>query len=157
MKIIFKNEDCICVLTAASDALETMTLAEIAAQAVPQGVKYFVVDSATFPDAPPEAWELSDDGTITVNQDKVAELKRNQLTALTRRQFKLTLLENDLLQTVENAIAAIEDVKLRTRIQIEYTESEKFERSSESVKYMLSLIDLTDEQVDEMWIEALNM
>lgn len=75
--------------------------------------------------------------------------------SLTRRQFKLTLLEHDLLQTVENAIAAIEDVKLRTRIQIEYTESEKFERQSESVKHMLSLIDLTDEQADEMWLQAM--
>lgn len=155
MNIIYKIEDCIHILSASSEALEKMTIEEIAAQAVPQGVKYFVVDGDSLPREPTEAWELSDDGRITVNQDKVAEIKRNQLTALTRRQFKLTLLENDLLQTVENAIAAIEDVKLRTRIQIEYTESEKFERSSESVKYMLSLIDLTDEQADEMWLQAM--
>ncbi len=155
MRIIFKTEMGVAIVTASSEALGIMSLDDVAERTVPHGVKYFIVDSATFPDAPTEAWELSDKGVITVNQDKVAEFKRNQLAALTRRQFKLTLLENDLLQTVENAVAAIEDVKLRTRIQIEYAEADKFERQSDSVKYMLSLLNLTDEQADEMWLQAM--
>lgn len=155
MKIIFKNDGLVCILTASNEALETMPLEEIAAQAIPKDVKYFIVDPATFPDAPTEAWELSDDGRITVNQNKVDEINRRNFRSLTRRQFKLTLLENDLLQTVEDAIAVIEDVKLRTRLQIEYTETEKFERQSESVKYMLSLMSLTEDQADEMWLQAM--
>lgn len=90
-----------------------------------------------------------------LSDDEKEAARLSAFSQLTRRQFKLTLLENDLLQTVENAIAAIEDVKLRTRIQIEYTESEKFERQSESVKYMLSLMSLTEDQADEMWLQAM--
>lgn len=86
-------------------------------------------------------------------EEKEAE-RLKQFTPLTRRQFKLALLENSLLETVEQTIAAIEDPTLKTRIQIEYNESERFERSNESVQYMLGLLSLTAEQVDEMWLYA---
>jgi len=94
---------------------------------------------------------------IKINQDKLAEIQRNSMQTLTRRQFKLTLLENDLIQVVESAIESIADQKLKTRIQIEYTESEKFERTSESVKYMLQLMNLTDEQADTLWLQAMTL
>ena len=79
------------------------------------------------------------------------------LHPLTRRQFKLTLLDNNLLETVEQRIDAIEDPTMRTRIQIEYNESVNFERSSESVAFMSSLLELTSEQVDAMWEHALTL
>ncbi|MDC5426655.1 hypothetical protein [Acinetobacter baumannii] len=76
---------------------------------------------------------------------------------LTRRQFKLTLLDNNLLETVEQRINAIQDPIMRTRIQIEYNESVNFERSSESVALMSSLLELTSEQVDALWEHALTL
>ena len=79
-----------------------------------------------------------------------------QFKSLTRRQFKLALLENGLLETIEQMIESIEDPIVKTRIQIEYSESERFERTNDSVKYMLGVLDLTSDKVDEMWLQALN-
>ena len=80
-----------------------------------------------------------------------------QFTPLTRRQFKLALLENGLLSTVEQMIESIEDPTVKARIKIEYIESERFERSNESVQYMLEALDLTTNQVDEMWRYAMTL
>lgn len=81
----------------------------------------------------------------------------SQFSPLTRRQFKLTLLENELLETIESKIELIEDPKQKSRIQIEYLESEKFERTSESVVYMINMLELTAEQVDQMWLHAMSL
>jgi hypothetical protein len=88
--------------------------------------------------------------------DEEKELFRlTQFKPLTRRQFKLALLENGLLSTVEQMIESIEDPTVKARIQIEYSESERFERTNDSVKYILGVLDLTTERVDEMWKHAL--
>ena len=81
----------------------------------------------------------------------------SQFMPLTRRQFKLALLENGLLETVEHMIGSIEDPIVKTRIQIEYSESERFERTNDSVQYMLGLLNLTSDQVDEMWRYAMTL
>ena len=79
------------------------------------------------------------------------------LRPLTRRQFKLALLENGLLDQIENSISAIEDDQMRARIQIEYTEAPEFHRTSDAVAYMCQLLGLTDEQIDQMWEQALTL
>lgn len=79
------------------------------------------------------------------------------LRALTRRQFKLVLMENDLLDDIETAITGITDAALKARIQIEYTEATEFVRTSASVSYMCGLLGLTDEQINTMWAHALTL
>lgn len=79
------------------------------------------------------------------------------LRPLTRRQFKLTLHENGLLDQIENTIWLIEDDQMRARIQIEYAESTEFHRTNDSVAYMCQLLGLTDEQVNQMWEQALTL
>ena len=79
------------------------------------------------------------------------------LRPLTRRQFKLALLENGLLDKIENSISAIEDDQMRARIQIEYTEATEFHRTSDSVAYMCQLLGLNDEQSDQIWEQALTL
>ena len=116
--------------------------------------------------------ELITDEFIVMTQDEVDrhinpqkhlsdEEKRAQYLAslkpLTRRQFKLILLESDLLDHIENAISAIADDKTRARIQIEYTEATEFHRMSEFVIYMYTLIGLIEVQVDAMWEQALQL
>ena len=91
-----------------------------------------------------------------MNDEEKELLRLSQFRPLTRRQFKLALLENGLLDTVEQIIESIEDPIVKTRIQIEYSESERFERTNDSVKYMLGVLDLTSDKVDEMWLQALN-
>lgn len=79
------------------------------------------------------------------------------LKPLTRRQFKLVLLENDLLQEVESKINSIADNKDRNRMQIEYSEATEFKRDSESLLYMCNLLGLTEQQINSMWEHALSL
>lgn len=79
------------------------------------------------------------------------------LPALTRRQFRLTLNRNGMLTQVESAIEAITDPVLKADMQIEYLDSDKFFRTSESVLYMCSLLGLTTEQVNAMWEQGLSI
>lgn len=78
----------------------------------------------------------------------------NSLRPLTRRQFKLALLENNLLTTIDTAISNIPDPLLKARIEIEYAEATEFVRTSDSVKYMLSILELSEEQVNSLWETA---
>ncbi len=81
----------------------------------------------------------------------------SKLKSLTRRQFKLGLLEAGLLDQIDNSISAIDDAQTRAQIQIEYTEATEFHRTGESVAYMCQLLGLTNEQVDQMWEHALTL
>ena len=81
----------------------------------------------------------------------------NSLKPLNRRQFKLVLLENDLLDEVELAINNIEDKTTKTRMQIEYTEATEFKRNSESLLFMCQLLNLSEEQINTMWEKALTL
>lgn len=81
----------------------------------------------------------------------------NSLRPLTRRQFKLALLENNLLADIDTAISNIPDPLLKARIEIEYAEATEFVRTSDSVKYMLSILELSEEQVNLLWETAQNL
>lgn len=80
-----------------------------------------------------------------------------QLRALTRRQFKLVLMQNDLLTVIDTAISNIDDAALKSRIEIEYNEATEFVRESNSVAYMGAMLGLTNEQLDVMWTQALTL
>ena len=77
------------------------------------------------------------------------------LKPLSRKQFKLVLLDKGLLDDLELAISNIETTLEKKRIEIEYTESTEFARTSESVKTMFALINQTEEQINELWEKAL--
>ena len=79
------------------------------------------------------------------------------LKALTRRQFKLALLNEGLLNQVETSINNIEDTTERARMQIEYTEANEFHRTSEAVLTMITLLGLNEDQVNTMWEKALTL
>ena len=83
------------------------------------------------------------------------QLYLQSLKPLSRKQFKLVLLELGLLDDLETAISNIEDATEKKRIDIEYTESTEFVRTSESVKTMFALINQTEEQINELWEKAL--
>ena len=81
----------------------------------------------------------------------------SSLKALTRRQFKLALLNEGLLNKVETSINNIEDTTERARMQIEYTEANEFHRTSEAVATMIALLGLNEDQVNTMWENALTL
>ncbi|WP_434279332.1 hypothetical protein [Acinetobacter sp. CE-15] len=92
---------------------------------------------------------------LTVEEKR--DIFLSTLKPLTRRQFKLALLENDLLDRVESTIETIPDSLLRKRLQIEYTESDEFQRQSESVIAMCNLLELKEEEVDSLWQKAMTL
>ncbi|TCB36845.1 hypothetical protein E0H82_03805 [Acinetobacter sp. ANC 4910] len=92
-----------------------------------------------------------------LSDEEKEQLRLAQFKSLTRRQLKLALLENNLLETVEQTINVIEDPIMKTRIQIEYNESERFERTNESVQFMLGILNLSTEQVDDLWQYAMTL
>lgn len=149
--IIYENEDkSLSVMT----TVEALTVHSDVSQYI-SNQRYVLIESTEIGDI--DACIFDDDLNIIVDADRAAILKRQQLSSLTRRQFKLALLENGLLSTVEQMIESIEDPTVKARIQIEYSESERFERSNESVQYMLGVLDLTTNQVDEMWHYAMTL
>lgn len=79
------------------------------------------------------------------------------LPPLTRRQFKLALLHADLATQIEQAIAAITDAKTKAVLDIEYNEAIEFQRTSDSVTYMCSLLNLTDDEINTIWQQALTL
>lgn len=90
-----------------------------------------------------------------MSDEQLYDIYVKSLKPLTRRQFKLVLLENGLLEQVETMINSIEDVTQRTRLHIEYTEATEFQRTSDSMKYMCNLLGLTEEQINQMWEQGL--
>ena len=155
MNIIYKVEDHIFVVTVTNEALETISLEEIAAQAVPQGAKYFIVDSTTFPDAPTESWDLSDDGVITVNQEKLAQIKIENYPMLTGRQFHMTLVMNSLEDSIQAAINAIEDPMQRAIVNIEFNKANGYRRTGTSVIFMQKELGMPDDELNKLWEQAL--
>ena len=92
-----------------------------------------------------------------MSDEQLYDIYVKSLKPLTRRQFKLVLLENNLLEQVETLINSVEDTTQRTRLQIEYSEATEFQRTSNSVKYMCNLLGLTEEQINQMWEQGLTL
>lgn len=92
-----------------------------------------------------------------LSEEEKEQLRLIQFKPLTRRQFKLALLENGLLETVEQMISGIEDPSIKARIQIEYSESERFERGNEAVQFMLGILNIPSSKVDELWMYAISL
>ena len=90
-----------------------------------------------------------------MTDEQLYEIYVKSLRPLTRRQFRLALLDVGLLDDLEATISNIEDTTEKKRIEIEYTESDKFARTSEIVKTMLTLINQTEDQINELWEKAL--
>ena len=92
-----------------------------------------------------------------MTDEQLYEIYVKSLRPLTRRQFRLALLDVGLLDDLETAISNIEDTAEKRRIEIEYTESDKFARTSEIVKTMFTLINQTEDQINELWEKALTL
>lgn len=92
-----------------------------------------------------------------MTDEQLYEIYVKSLKPLTRRQFRLALLDVELLDDLETAISNIEDTIEKKRIEIEYTESDKFARTSEIVKTMFTLINQTEDQINELWEQGLTL
>lgn len=80
------------------------------------------------------------------------------LPPLTRRQFRLALVQNDFdLSYVEEKIKSIDDKKQQQIIQIEWEDAQTFERTSTSLKVMADILELDDKKINELWKHAMTL
>lgn len=90
-------------------------------------------------------------------EEKLA-YKRSQYKTLTRYQFKRCLLENGYKsEMIEAKILMIEDEMTRELTLLGFKEATNFVRTDDSILAMQSVLNLTDERVDEMWEYALTL
>ena len=90
----------------------------------------------------------------TEDQKLADEIK--WLPALTRRQFRLALINNGYnLSEIEQTIGNIEDDLQRQTIQIEWEDAQIFERTSASLNTMAGLLGLDDRQINDLWKKAM--
>jgi len=94
---------------------------------------------------PIESWYI-EDGEIKIDQQKLVEFNRKNMPTLTPIEFDIKLVDAGLYDQVQSLIKA--DVKLR----IAYTRATFFSRTDPFIDQARIALNLTDEQVDEMWM-----
>lgn len=116
-----------------------------------------IVDNEGHP-APTKYHQLVDGmWVISAENKELLEIElMAQMPKLTRRQFRLALVSNSYdLAAIEALIASIEDPLQRQIIQIEWQDSTVFERTSNSLNYMATLLELDRDQINVLWQQAL--
>ena len=93
---------------------------------------------------PIESWYI-EDGEIKIDQKKLIEFNRQQMPTLTPIEFDIKLVDAGLYDQVQELIQS--DVKLK----IAYTRATFFSRTAPFIDQARIALNLTDEQVDEMW------
>ena len=99
-------------------------------------------------------WLLVDhDGVfnVEVDQNKLLQLQRQSMPRLTPIEFDIKLVDAGLYDQVQSLIQS--DIKLK----IAYTRATFFNRMDSFVDQARIALNLTDEQVDDMWQEALTL
>lgn len=89
------------------------------------------------------------DGSAWVDNrtpEQLAEHARTLIPSLTPIEFDLKLVQNNLYDAVQDLISN------NLELKIAYNRATFFSRTSEFIDQARQLLDLTDEQVDEMWM-----
>ena len=81
------------------------------------------------------------------------EPTREAVTAVSKAQAKLALLEAGLLDDVEAALSALEGVEGQ-RARIEWTDRTEFHRDHQFIGLLAAAIELSDEQIDALFERA---
>ena len=93
-------------------------------------------------------------GTAWIDPRTDAEKRAAYLASmppLTKRQFNLYLYDAELKDEVDALLAA------NPRAKVEFDSTDKVVRTSPTVEAMIALLGWTDEQVDQMWQQALTI
>ena len=107
--------------------------------------EYIVVDNKGIPNTPQATWYI-EDGQIKIDQQKLIEFNRKNMPTLSPIEFDIKLVDAGLYDQVHELIQS--DVKLK----IVYTRATFFSRTDPFIDQARIALNLTDEQVDEMWM-----
>ncbi|WKT94549.1 hypothetical protein QYR01_10620 [Brucella anthropi] len=84
-----------------------------------------------------------------------SEEKRELMPVITKRQLRLALVRHGIsLAQVEAAIAAMPDGLPKQEAEIEWSDASEFRRLHPTLLLVAQALNLTNEQVDAMWDEA---
>ena len=117
---------------------------DIANSSVPIGVKYLILDSLDLPKEPQESWYI-EDGQIKIDQQKLVEFNRKNMPTLTPIELDIKLNNAGLYDAVQDLI------KDNFELRIAYNRATFFSRTDPFIDQARIALNLTDEQVDEMW------
>lgn len=104
----------------------------------------FLIPSGDLPNEPISTWYI-EDGVVKINQQKLIEFNRKNMSTLTPIEFDTKLIDAGLFDQVQELIQS--DIKLK----IAYTRATFFSRTDPFIDQARIALGLTDEQVDEMW------
>lgn len=103
-------------------------------------------------------------GNIADYEDLIADIEANIVppepipvivpSVVTMRQARLALLQSNLLSQVEAAIAGIEDLIQRQAVQIEWEYAAEVNRTHPWVQTLATALELSKEQLDELFTMA---
>ena len=128
-----------------SAPLDQENIDSIAKLIVPSGVDYFIVNADELPNEPQESWYI-EDGQIKVDQNKLIEFNRKNMPTLTPIEFDIKLNNAGLYDAVQELI------KDKFELRIAYNRATFFSRTDPFIDQARIALGLTDEQVDEMWM-----
>ena len=94
---------------------------------------------------PIESWYI-EDGQIKIDQQKLVEFNRQNMPTLTPIEFDIKLVDAGLYDQAQDLIQS--DIKLK----IAYNRATFFSRTAPFIDQARIALNLTDEQVDEMWV-----
>ena len=109
---------------------------------------YVVIDREIL--EPIESWYI-EDGQIKIDQQKLIEFNRKNMPNLTPIEFDTKLKNNGLYDAVQELI------KDNFEMHIAYNRATFFSRTYSFVDQARIALNLTDEQVDEIWEQALTL
>ena len=112
--------------------------------------EYLIVERQDLPLEPIETWVV-EDGQVKIDQQKLIEFSRKTMPRLTPIEFDLKLAEFQLYDDVQNLIAN------NLQLKIVYTRATFFSRTDPFIDQARIALGLTDEQVDEIWEQAITL
>lgn len=120
----------------------------VISRVVHKDVDVLILDSSEIPIEPQETWYI-EDGQIKIDQQKLIKFNRKNIPTLTPIEFDIKLVDAGLYDRVQELIAS--DIKLK----IAYTRATFFSRTDPFIDQARIALNLTDEQVDAMWMNHL--
>ena len=94
---------------------------------------------------PIESWYI-EDGEIKIDQEKLSQFNRTQMPTLSPIEFDIKLNNAGLYDAVQELI------KDKFELRIAYNRATFFSRTDPFIDQARIALNLTDEQVDEMWM-----
>ena len=106
---------------------------------------FYIVNLDELPSSPSETWHI-EDGEIKIDQQKLIEFNRKNMPTLTPIEFDIKLNNVGLYDAVQDLI------KDSFELRIAYNRATFFSRTDPFIDQAQIALNLTNEQVDEMWM-----